>query len=289
MTKLVRLALIQASSSSTQAEAFNKTARFIKLAAEKRADIICLQELFATPYFAQTEDKSKLKTAEPSEGKTYHFLAQQAKLHKSILVGGSFYEKSKDGKLYNTCLIFGKKGEVICKYRKMHIPQDPLYYEQFYFKPGDLGFVQTKTEKAVIAPLICYDQWFPEAARIHALAGAEIIFYPTAIGWFDELKKEEPWSSQRWEDAMRSHASLNHVHVAAVNRVGKEGKLTFWGGSFVADAYGQVIARASSTKEEVLIVEVDLSRNNEAKDGWRFLHNRRPDAYQVLLRETTVK
>jgi len=166
----------------------------------------------------------------------------------------------------------------------MHIPHDPNYFEQYYFSEGDLGYVQVHAGSAVIAPLICYDQWYPEAARINTIQGAAIIFYPTAIGWFKELRRDEPFSAQRWEDAMRAHASLNGIFTAAVNRVGREGDLRFWGGSFVADPFGEVIARASRSKEEVLVARLDLSRIRASQEGWRFLHNRRPQTYTDLVR-----
>jgi N-carbamoylputrescine amidase len=201
-----------------------------------------------------------------------------------LLIGGSIYEKGEDGRFYNTTLIFDAKGMLAGKYRKMHIPHDPNYYEQYYFSPGDLGYVQVNTGNAVVAPLICYDQWYPEAARVNAIQGAQIIFYPTAIGWFKELKRDEPFSARRWEDAMRAHASLNGIFTAAVNRVGREGDLRFWGGSFVADPFGVVVARASSSKEEVLVASLDLSRISASQEGWRFLHNRRPQSYTELVR-----
>jgi len=199
------------------------------------------------------------------------------------LVGGSIYERGENRRFFNTTLIYDSKGRLAGKYRKMHIPHDPKYYEQYYFAPGDLGYVQVKSEKAVVAPLICYDQWFPEAARVNTIQGAQIIFYPTAIGWFKELRRDEPFSARRWENAMRSHASLNGVFTAAVNRVGREGDLRFWGGSFVADPFGEVVARASSHKEEVLVANVDLGRIRVSQEGWRFLQNRRPRSYGDLL------
>jgi N-carbamoylputrescine amidase len=200
------------------------------------------------------------------------------------LVGGSIYEKGDDGRFYNTALIFDSRGELTAKYRKMHIPQDPNYYEQHYFAPGDLGYVRVNTGKAVIAPLICYDQWYPEAARVNAIQGAQIIFYPTAIGWFKELRRDEPFSARRWEDAMRAHGSLNGIFVAAVNRVGREGDLRFWGGSFVADPFGEVVARASHSREQVIVASLDLNRISISQEGWRFLHNRRPSSYTDLTR-----
>jgi predicted amidohydrolase len=200
-----------------------------------------------------------------------------------FLIGGSIYERGEDDNFYNTSLIYDPRGRLVAKYRKMHIPHDPNYYEQHYFSPGDLGYVQVKAGNATIAPLICYDQWYPEAARVNAIQGAQIIFYPTAIGWFKELRRDEPFSARRWEHAMRAHASLNGVFVAAVNRVGREGDLRFWGGSFIADPFGEVVARASRAKEAVLLARIDLDRIRVSQDGWRFLHNRRPESYTDLV------
>src|SRR5205823_4945677 len=179
-----------------------KTARYIKQAARKGAEIVCLQELFAYRYFAQVQDDSFFEIAEPIPGRLSQFLSECAATNRVQLIGGSIYEKGDDEKLYNTALIFDSRGELIGKYRKMHIPHDPNYYEQHYFSPGDLGYVQVDTGKAVVAPLICYDQWYPEAARVNAIQGAQVIFYPTAIGWFKELRRTEPFSARRWEDAM---------------------------------------------------------------------------------------
>lgn len=281
MANKVKIGLVQAKVDEDLSKNLKKTGSMIETAAKKGASIVCLQELFSSRYFCQKEDKKAFSLAEKIPGKTSEFLSEQARKNRITLVGGSIFEKSDDV-YYNTCLIFDKNGKEICKYRKVHIPYDPLYHEQFYFKPGNFGFMQAKVEGIKIAPLICYDQWFPEAARVNALSGAKIIFYPTAIGWFDFMKKTEPFSAQRWEDAMRSHASLNSVFVAAVNRVGKEGELKFWGGSFIADPYGQVIARASSDKEEVLVAEIDVDKTTEADEGWRFIRNRQPRNYGAL-------
>jgi N-carbamoylputrescine amidase len=261
-----------------------KTARFIKQAAKKGAGIVCLQELFACRYFAQTKDSRFFDLAEPIPGRLSQFLAECASTNRVLLIGGSIFEKGDDGKFYNTSLICDANGTVVGKYRKMHIPHDPNYYEQYYFAPGDLGYVQVHAGEAVVAPLICYDQWYPEAARINTIQGAQIIFYPTAIGWFKELRRDEPFSARRWQDAMRAHASLNGVFTAAVNRVGREGGMTFWGGSFVADPFGEVVARASRSKEEVLVARLDLDRIAASQQGWRFLHNRRPQSYADLVR-----
>src|SRR5271157_4473396 len=258
-----------------------KTQDCIQEAANRGAQVVCLQELFATQYFAQAEDAALFLLAEPIPGRISRFLANAAQSCGVTLVGGSLFERTESGEYYNTTLIFNERGEQIAQYRKMHIPHDPFYWEQFYFAPGNLGYVHAdiSTPAAKIAPLICYDQWFPEPARILALRGVEIIFYPTAIGWFDQMQRDEPFSAQRWEDAMRAHASMNGIYVAAVNRVGVEGNLTFWGGSFIADPFGQVVAKASDTNEEILVTDVELSRVDDSQDGWGFLRNRRPDSY----------
>jgi len=280
----MKIGLIQTKARRNVDENLDKTARSIKQAAKKGAEIVCLEELFAYRYFAQTKDDKFFDIAEPVPGRLSQFLSDCARSNRVTLIGGSIYEKGRDEKFYNASLIYGSNGALLGKYRKMHIPHDPNYYEQYYFAPGDLGYVQVKTGKTVVAPLICYDQWYPEAARINTIRGAEIIFYPTAIGWFKELKRDEPFSAERWENAMRAHASLNGVFVAAVNRVGREGELRFWGGSFVADPFGEVVARASRSKEEVLVASIDLSRIRKSQEGWRFLQNRRPQSYADLVR-----
>ena len=259
----LKIGLVQAKVGSGLDKNLANTVKSVALAAEKGASIVCLQELFASKYFCQSENKevlkTALKTAEKIPGKQSKFLSELAKKNRITLDGGSIFEK--DGsRYYNTSLTFDENGKIIAKYRKIHIPHDPHYYEQYYFSPGNLGYVQVQANGIKIAPMICYDQWYPEAARVNALKGAHLIFYPTAIGWTTDMKKLEPFSAKRWEDAMRSHASLNGIYVAAVNRVGKEDNIDFWGGSFIADPFGEVVARASSSKEEVLVVEIDLSK-----------------------------
>jgi N-carbamoylputrescine amidase len=281
---IVKVGLIQTKVTDDVEANLKKTAALIKQAARKGAEIVCLQELFACRYFAQVQDDRFFDIAETVPGRLSEFLSQCAATNRVSLVGGSIYEKGDDGKFYNTALIFDSGGKITGKYRKMHIPHDPNYYEQHYFSPGDLGYVQVNTGKTVVAPLICYDQWYPEAARVNAIQGAQIIFYPTAIGWFKELRRDEPFSARRWEHAMRAHASLNGIFVAAVNRVGREGDLRFWGGSFVADPFGEVVARASHSREQVLVASLDLNRISVSQEGWRFLHNRRPNSYTDLTR-----
>ncbi len=286
VARTLKIGLIQTTVGTDIEANFEKTEARIEEAASRGAQVVCLQELFAMPYIAQKEDAAKRKLVEPIPGKTSKFLAAAARKYHVIVVGGSIYEQGKDGHLYNTALVFDEAGARLAKYRKMHIPHDPYYWEQYYFTPGDLGYVSTTVTpaKAKIAPLICYDQWFPEPARALALSGVEVIFYPTAIGWFEEMRKGEPFTAQRWEDVMRAQASMNGIFVAATNRVGTEDVLEFWGGSFIADPYGQVIARASSSKEEVLVADIDLDLVFKSQDGWGFLRNRRPGSYKELVK-----
>lgn len=281
MVKNLKIGLIQTKASDKTESNLAKTSKFISQAARKGAEIVCLQELFATKYFCQEEKKDIFDLAEKISGKLAKFLAETARKNKITLVGGSIFEK-EGSKYYNTSLILDKKGKIMAKYRKIHIPYDPKYYEQYYFSSGNLGYAQVELNNVKIAPLICYDQWYPEAARINALKGVQIIFYPTAIGWTKEMKKEEPFSAQRWENAMCGHASMNGIYVAAVNRVGKENNIDFWGGSFVADPFGEIIARAGSTKEEVLVAEIDLSKVASSQESWGFLKNRKPMTYRDL-------
>ncbi|PYS28946.1 MAG: acyltransferase [Acidobacteria bacterium] len=281
---LIKIGLIQAKVGENVEENLERTAGFVKQAARKGAEIVCLQELFAYRYFAQIKDDRFFELAESVPGRLSRFLSECAAANRVVLIGGSIYERSAGGKFYNTSLIYDSSGALAGTYRKMHIPHDPNYYEQYYFSPGDLGYVQVKTGKTIVAPLICYDQWYPEAARVNAIQGAQVIFYPTAIGWFKELRRDEPFSAKRWENAMRAHASLNGIFVAAVNRVGREGGLRFWGGSFIADPFGEVLARASHSNEEVLVAKIDLGRIAVSQEGWRFLHNRRPQSYTDLVR-----
>ena len=281
---LIKIGLIQAKVGENVEENLERTAGFVKQAARKGAEIVCLQELFAYRYFAQIKDDRFFELAESVPGRLSRFLSECAAANRVVLIGGSIYERSAGGKFYNTSLIYDSSGALAGTYRKMHIPHDPNYYEQYYFSPGDLGYVQVKTGKTIVAPLICYDQWYPEAARVNAIQGAQVIFYPTAIAWFKELRRDEPFSAKRWENAMRAHASLNGIFVAAVNRVGREGGLRFWGGSFIADPFGEVLARASHSNEEVLVAKIDLGRIAVSQEGWRFLHNRRPQSYTDLVR-----
>lgn len=250
-------------------------------AAKKGAQIVCLQELYRTRYFPQEEKQDAHKFAETIPGESTKVFSGLAKKHKIVIIVPIF-EKHPNGKYYNSAVVIDANGKTLGTYHKIHVPQDPLFYEKNYFEAGDLGYKVYQTAYARIGVLICYDQWFPEAARINTLQGADIIFYSTAIGWIkDHTSADGDWHDA-WKTVQRAHAIANGVHVAAVNRVGEEGELKFWGGSFVCDSFGEVLKEASSENEEVLVVTVDLSKNKRIQDGWGFLKNRRPDTYSLL-------
>ncbi len=251
-------------------------------AARRGAQIVCLQELFRSQYFCQTEDIQLFKLAETIPGPSTEALGKVARQRKVVIVA-SLFEKRAAGVYHNTAVIIDASGKIVGKYRKMHIPDDPLYYEKFYFTPGDLGFQTHDTTYGKIGTLVCWDQWFPEAARLTALGGAQFLFYPTAIGWLpDEEQEMNEAQHSAWETIQRGHAIANGIYVVVVNRVGREGKLTFWGQSFVADPFGRIVAKASAEEEEVLVVECDLSRIEETRQNWPFLRDRRIDAYDGL-------
>ncbi|HUG69708.1 MAG TPA: carbon-nitrogen hydrolase [Pirellulaceae bacterium] len=278
----VSIALVQMTCANAKAPNVEKALSRIADAAERGANVICLQELFHNQYPCQTEDHARFAEAEPIPGPTSELLAEAARKHEVVIVG-SLFERRAAGLYHNTAVVFDTDGTQLGMYRKMHIPDDPLFYEKFYFTPGDLGFRSFATRFGRIGVCVCWDQWFPEAARLTALTGAEILFYPTAIGWLPD-EKEVYGASQHsaWETMMRSHAISNGVFVAAPNRVGHEGKLQFWGASFVADPYGQVVARAAHDAEETLVVECDLASIDTARTHWPFLRDRRIDAYAGL-------
>ena len=254
----------------------------IRSAAAQGAQIICLQELFRSRYFCQTEDHSHFQLAEPVPGPTTELLGQLARELEVVIVA-SLFERRAEGLYHNTAAILDADGTCLGRYRKMHIPDDPLYYEKFYFTPGDTGFRSFETRAGRLGTLVCWDQWFPEAARLTALAGAQILFYPTAIGWqFDEAPEIDAAQHDAWETVQRAHAIANGVFVAAVNRVGQEGDICFWGQSFVADPFGRVLARAAADEEETLLVECDLSLVEKTRRDWPFLRDRRIDAYGDL-------
>ena len=274
--------LVQMSAGADIKLNLDKALAGIASAAKKGAQVVCLQELFRSRYFPQNEDAENFKLAETIPGPTTDALGRLAK-KRTVVVIGSVFEQRSAGIYHNTAVVIGPDGSILGKYRKMHIPDDPCFYEKFYFTPGDLGFLTFDTAVAKIGVLICWDQWFPEAARLTALSGAEILFYPTAIGWL-RSEPSDVAKAQRnaWELVQRGHAVANGIYVAVPNRVGREGKLKFWGGSFVAGPSGVIIAQAGSEREEILIARCDLEKIAEARQSWPFLRDRRIDAYGGL-------
>src|SRR6266566_3808689 len=285
----VALALVQTACSIDPGANLKKTLRAAERAAKDGARIICTQELFRSQYFCQSEDHRCFALAEPIPGPSTGAFQKLAKKH-SVVVIVSLFEKRAAGVYHNSAAIIDANGSLLGLYRKMHIPDDPLYHEKFYFTPGDLGFRAWQTRHARIGVCICWDQWFPEAARLTALRGAEILFYPTAIGWHaKEKKKYGAVQSGAWELIQRSHAVANGCYVAAVNRVGFERPaggdgIEFWGQSFVAGTSGQILAKASADTEENLIVPVDLAQVDVTRTHWPFLRDRRIDAYDGLTK-----
>ncbi len=279
---VVTVGLLQMSCDEKPELNFKKAVSRINQAAKKGAQIVCLQELFRSRYFCQTEDIELFQLAETIPGPSTEALSKVARQQKVVIVA-SLFEKRTAGIYHNTAVIIDANGRLAGKYRKMHIPDDPLYYEKFYFTPGDLGFQTHDTKFGKVGALVCWDQWFPEAARLTALSGAQLLFYPTAIGWLpDEKEQMNQAQHSAWETIQRAHAIANGVYVAVVNRVGREGKLSFWGQSFVADPFGRIIAKAPADKEEVLIVDCDLKKIEETRQNWPFLRDRRIDFYAPL-------
>ena len=282
-----RVALVQMAMSERPEENLTKAQEMAHDAATAGATLICLPELFRTRYFCQTEDHRHFDLAEPVPGPSSERLAKVAG-ELGVVIVASLFEKRAEGLYHNTAAVLDADGRYLGKYRKMHIPDDPQYYEKFYFTPGDLGFRAWDTRFGRIGVLICWDQWYPEAARLTALSGAQILFYPTAIGWLPAEKQEHGAQQQAaWETIQRSHAIANGVYVCAVNRVGHEGDprggIEFWGGSFVSDPGGRLLVKAG-TGEEVLTATCDLSKVNTSRTHWPFLRDRRIDAYQDLTR-----
>jgi N-carbamoylputrescine amidase len=251
-------------------------------AARGGAGLVCLPELFRTRYFCQAEDPGLFDLAEEIPGPTTRALAEAAGRLRVVIVG-SIFERRAPGLHHNTAVVLDADGALRGIYRKMHIPHDPLFFEKYYFTPGDTGFPSFRTRHAVVGPLVCWDQWYPEAARLSALGGAEILLYPTAIGWHHKEKAEFGEAQQdAWMTVQRAHAISNGVFVAAVNRVGTEGGLEFWGSSFVADPFGRLLARAPCDGEAVLFAECDLDAIEDVRRNWPFLRDRRVDAYGGL-------
>ena len=281
-----RIGLIQMACSQDPAENLAKAEWRIRDAAGKGAQIICCQELFRSQYFCREENAELFDLAEPVPGPTTESFARLAR-DLDVVIIGSVFERRTAGVYHNTAVVLDAGGALLGSYRKMHIPDDPLYFEKYYFTPGDLGFRCFDTRYARIAPLVCWDQWYPEAARLAALGGAQVLFYPTAIGWHPAEKAQHGASQHdAWRTIQRAHAIANGLYVAAVNRVGYEGPpehgLEFWGGSFVADPFGQMLAEASMQEEELLVVECDPRRIEEVRRNWPFLRDRRIDAYSGI-------
>ncbi|ACF13413.1 Nitrilase/cyanide hydratase and apolipoprotein N-acyltransferase [Chloroherpeton thalassium ATCC 35110] len=279
----VKLGLVQLSCTANAEENLEKTIQQIRLAAEQGAQIICTQELFQTLYFCQTEAYEPFSLAESIPGKNTDRLATLAK-ELGVVIVASLFEKRAQGLYHNTAAVLDADGTYLGKYRKMHIPDDPGFYEKFYFTPGDLGFKVFETKFAKIGVLICWDQWYPEAARLTALQGAQILFYPTAIGWSvtENDAATRTAQHQAWATIQKSHAIANGVFVAAVNRIGQEDDLKFWGQSFVANPFGVELAKASVEQAETLIVECDLSQIDFYRQHWPFLRDRRIEAFSPI-------
>ncbi len=280
--------LLQLSFSKNPNENLDKAIHWIEKAAKDGAQVICLPELFRSQYFCQKEDIEIFDLAETIPGQSTEAIGKIAK-EKNVVVVASLFEKRAAGIYHNTAAVINEEGKVAGIYRKMHIPDDPAYYEKFYFTPGDLGFKSFQTKYGNIGTLICWDQWYPEGARLTALKGASVLFYPTAIGWHPHEKDEHGKNQfDSWRTVQRGHAIANGVYVAAVNRIGLEKEnensagIEFWGSSFVADPQGVIIAEASVDKEEVLLAEIDLGRIEYIRRNWPFLRDRRIDAYDGI-------
>lgn len=264
----------------------DKAVKGIKDAAKKGANIVCLQELFTSLYFCDVEDYENFKLAESIPGASTDQLSVLAK-ELGVVIIASLFEKRTQGIYHNTTAVLDADGTYLGKYRKMHIPDDPAYYEKFYFTPGDLGYKVFQTKFAKIGVLICWDQWYPEAARLTSLMGAEVLFYPTAIGWAtsqDQATNDEQFNA--WQTIQRSHAVANGVHVVSVNRVGleQEGAMKFWGGSFVANPFGRLLSQASHENEEVMVVEIDTQKTDSYRTHWPFMRDRRIDSYGDIVK-----
>lgn len=274
------------SCTNNKEENLQKAIKGVREAAAKGAQIVCLQELFTSLYFCDVEDYENFKLAESIPGPSTETLAAVAK-ELGVVIIASLFEKRTQGIYHNTTAVLDADGAYLGKYRKMHIPDDPSYFEKFYFTPGDLGYKVFKTKFATIGVLICWDQWYPEAARITSLMGAEVLFYPTAIGWAtsqDEATNTEQYNA--WQTIQRSHAVANGLHVVSVNRVGfeQEGRMKFWGGSFIANPMGSILYKAPHDVEEVNVLEVDLNKTDSYRTHWPFLRDRRIDSYQPITK-----
>ena len=283
---IVKVGIIQMSCEASKASNNLKAIEKIKEAAQKGAQIICLQELFSSLYFCDVESYENFKLAETIPGETTEKLSELAK-QLGVVIIASLFEKRAEGLYHNTTAVIDADGTYLGKYRKMHIPDDPSFYEKFYFTPGDLGYKVFKTKFASIGVLICWDQWYPEAARITSLMGAEMLFYPTAIGWAtsqDEATNEEQYNA--WQMIQRSHAVANGVPVISVNRVGLEqnGAMKFWGGSFVSNPFGTLLYKASHENEEIAVIDIDTEKSDSYRTHWPFLRDRRIDSYEPITK-----
>ncbi len=281
----VTVGLIQNCASQDKGANLEKTVLSVRSAAAQGAQIVCLQELFLTPYFCQVESLETFKLAEPVPGPTCEVFSKLAE-ELEIVIVISLFEKRGSGVYHNTAVVLDADGTVLGKYRKMHIPDDPGFSEKYYFTPGDLGYRAWDTRYGKIGVLVCWDQWYPEAARLTALAGAQILFYPTAIGWLPEEKDTELGRSQRnaWESVQKGHAVANGCYVAAVNRVGLEDNLYFWGSSFVSDPYGNFLSQAGEDDESIVLQECDLDALEAFRCTWPFFRDRRIETYEGLQR-----
>ncbi|WP_257658951.1 carbon-nitrogen hydrolase [Parapedobacter lycopersici] len=280
----VNIGTVQMSCVADKAANLAKAVEQIRVAASKGAQLICLQEIFSTLYFCDVEDYDNFKLAESIPGPSTDVLAALAG-ELGVVIVASLFEKRTQGIYHNTTAVIDADGSYLGKYRKMHIPDDPGYYEKFYFTPGDLGYRVFKTKFATIGVLICWDQWYPEAARITALMGAEVLFYPTAIGWANS--QDDPTNTEQynaWQTIQRSHAVANGIPVVAVNRVGEEAEMAFWGGSFISNPFGSLLYKASHDAEETVVTEVDLGQSDYYRTHWPFLRDRRVDSYAPVTK-----
>lgn len=282
----VSIGLVQMTCSADKDVNLQSAVDKVREAARKGAQIVCLQELFTSLYFCDVEDYDNFKLAEPIPGPSTDVLSKVA-AEEGVVIIASLFEKRAKGLYHNTTAVIDADGTYLGKYRKMHIPDDPAYYEKFYFTPGDLGYKVWKTRFGTIGVLICWDQWYPEAARITSLMGADILFYPTAIGWAtsqDEATNVEQYNA--WQTIQRSHAVANGVHVVSVNRVGfeQEGAMKFWGGSFVANPFGSVLFQASHDQEEVVVIPINTDASDRYRTHWPFLRDRRIDSYEPIVK-----
>jgi len=280
----VKVGLVQTSCERDKENNIKRTLEDIRTAAKKGANIICLEELFSSLYFCDVEDYDNFNLAESIPGPTTKRFQDLAKELEVVIIA-SMFEKKAQGLYFNTTAVIDADGEYLGKYRKMHIPDDPGYYEKFYFTPGDLGYKVFETKYGKIGVLICWDQWYPEASRITALMGAEILFYPTAIGWAlnqDENTNIEQYNA--WQTIQRSHAVANGVHTVSVNRTGIEGGMQFWGGSFVSNPFGSILYQAPHFDEKIHVIELDTELTNHYRIHWPFLRDRRIDSYQPITK-----